>query len=160
MHKKNPEPIPHQPTGNIAAKWNPLNTDSPKETPKVEKSQSTDVSGWKYAISGKGANGGPPKNLLMFTFTLKLNGKSLTDSKKEDLVVYIDAKSKPDRVNIMGGQNGSWHIGFTPPDKGTYWVDFVYRGEFIDEPFSLPIGGNDDYSYTGKERQDWKSKQG
>jgi len=159
---KPPEPIPTQhSTGNIAAKWNPgVNNDSPKESPRIEQRPVADVEGWKYALSGKGVNGGPPKTLLIFTITLKKDGKALTDAKKEDLAVLIDGKAKPPTVNVMGGDKGVWHVGFTPPDKGRLWLDFVFLGEFVGEPSSLIIGGNDDYPYTGKEREEWKSKQG
>jgi len=158
---KNPEPVAReQATGNVAAKWNANgNVETPKEAPKTEVKPVVDVGGWKYAISGKGANGGPAKSLLMFTFTLKKDGKAITDSKKEDLTVHIEGKIKPPSVNVMGGPGGIWHIGFTPQDKGKHWIDFVYRGEFIGEPYSMPIGGNEDYEYTGKERSEWKSKQ-
>jgi hypothetical protein len=158
---KPPEPIANQgPSGNVAAKWNPGGSnDSPKDSPKAEvRNSPVDVAGWKYTVTGKGANGGPVNTMLMFTFTLKKDGKGLTDSKKEDLVVHIDAPTNPPRVTVMGGPNGTWQIGFTPCSSGKHWIDFVYRGEFIGEPASLPIGTGD-HPYTGKEREEWKAKQ-
>jgi len=163
---KPPEPIARDaPTGNVAAKWNPGSSlsDSGKESPKTPDSPlsvSKDPVGLKYAISGKGANGGPAKALLMFTCTIKKDGKALTDSKKEDLAVYIDCKSKPDKITVMGGPNGSWHVGFTPIAGGKHFIDMVFRGEFVGEPYSMVIGGADDHSYTGKEREEWKATLG
>jgi hypothetical protein len=43
---------------------------------------------------------------------------------------------------------------------GTHWVDFVYRGEFVGEAYNLPIVSHDNHPYTGKEREEWKAKQG
>jgi len=159
---KNPEPVAREVvSNNVAAKWNPGSSDS-KDTPKsVEPSNANtkDVSGHRYAVSGKGANGGPVKTLLMFTVVIKKDGKGLTDTKKEDLTVFIDCRTKPDKINIMGGTNGSWIVGFTPLDKGTHFVDFVFRGEFVGLQYSLPIGSSDDFNYTGKEREEWTAKQ-
>jgi len=118
-----------------------------------------DAGGWKYTITGKGASGGPVNAMLMFTFTLKRDGKAVNDSKKEDFVLHIDAPTKPPRVNILGGTGGVWQVGFTPCAAGKHWLDFVYRGEFIGEPASIPVG-TVDHPYTGKERQEWVSKQG
>jgi hypothetical protein len=43
---------------------------------------------------------------------------------------------------------------------GRHWIDLVYRGEFVGEPYSMIIGSNDDREYIGKEREEWKAKQG
>jgi len=153
---KPPEPEKRETSGgSVASRWNPggggATEAKPLESSGPSSPQSSNV-GWKYAVTGKGANGGPSGSLLMFTVTIKKDGKALTDSKKEDLVVYIDSPVKVPSTNVMGGTGGAWHVGFTPQSKGKHWVDFVYKGEFIGQAYALPIGGNDDHPYTGKER--------
>lgn len=68
--------------------------------------------------SGKGANGGPAKQMLMFSVQFKINGKAVSGA-KENVQVYVDSPSSQAlRVNVMGGPNGLYHFGFTPDEPG------------------------------------------
>jgi len=60
-------------------------------------------------------------------------------------------------LNIMGGQNGAYHVGFTPNEGGQWWFDFVWRDIWCKETFLLPIKNKankvPDHPYTGAVRK-------
>ena len=75
---------------------------------------------------------------------------------QEDLVVHIDAPNDDSpKVNVMGGNNGSWTIGYVPRQAGQYYIDFVFRGKFATEPYMMPITQGSsvpEHTYRGRER--------
>lgn len=112
-----------------------------------------------YTITGKGAKGGVAKQMLIFTCNITVSGKKPTAGIKTDLEVLIEGPSGDVRVNVMGGPQGAFHIGFTPTEPGQHWVDFIYLGAMLEETFRLDITDNfrktPTYDYTGKLRQEW-----
>eukprot|EP01125_Pyxidicula_operculata_P009938 TRINITY_DN326_c0_g1_i1.p1 TRINITY_DN326_c0_g1~~TRINITY_DN326_c0_g1_i1.p1 ORF type:complete len:1048 (+),score=423.32 TRINITY_DN326_c0_g1_i1:47-3190(+) len=113
------------------------------------------MSGVTYKISGRGEKGGAVKAMIIFTAAFQVDGKDPTNPQKEDLVVYVEG---PDNIKptIMGGPKAQYHVGFTPHTAGQYYFDFVFRGQWADKPFMLPVTGPTgkapEFEYTGKLR--------
>ena len=133
------------------------------------------LEGLTYEISGRGKDGGPKGKTAIFTATFKLDGKVLMNAKKEDLVVHVESPSSSSiKPTIMGGPGGAYHIGFTPDAAGTlgisdyktvtdtyhmtgqHWFEFVWRGEWANEPLMVPFQDGTkvpDHKYEGIHRK-------
>jgi len=80
-----------------------------------------------YSISGRGQKGGVANSVLIFTVSFKVDD-AIPNSNKTDLEVFVEGpEDSPPKVNIMGGERGTYHVGFTPAQAGQYWVDFVFK---------------------------------
>jgi len=99
------------------------------------------MSGVTYTVDGRGSTGGPANKMILFSTTIRVDGEFPADPQKNDLEVYIEGPDNSIRnINVTGGGRKSvYHIGFTPKQPGQYWVDFVFRGIWADQPHKLDI---------------------
>jgi len=118
---------------------------------------SIDEVGLSYDISGRAKEGGTEGRMCIFTVTLLLDGKPVPNPTKEDLKVFVDCPGGPPKLNIMGGNGGSYHVGFTPTEGGEFYCDFLWRGHWCKEPFLIAVKNKANmvpsHPYTGPERK-------
>jgi len=94
-----------------------------------------------YVISGRSAKGGAAKQMAILSAAIRVDDAVPNSTSKTDLEVVIegpDGDTQP-KINIMGGERGNFHIGFTPNSPGQYWLDFIFKGALANEPFLLPV---------------------
>eukprot|EP01130_Rhizamoeba_saxonica_P003161 TRINITY_DN135_c0_g1_i1.p1 TRINITY_DN135_c0_g1~~TRINITY_DN135_c0_g1_i1.p1 ORF type:complete len:313 (-),score=86.63 TRINITY_DN135_c0_g1_i1:115-1053(-) len=94
--------------------------------------------------------------MVIFTCTITDNLRAPSGSKKEDLKVFVEGPDTDGlNINVMGGSRGAYHIGLTPREAGQHWFDFQFKGEFVGEPYMLPVsnrGDVPDFDYSGIHR--------